>query len=1013
MSTKTLRKRIALVAVSAMGFGLLSAAPSSAAVLAGTSSVGPVRVSMTGASQDTVLGAAVTLTGNAGFTDADVPAGAGTLTVALTTAPSAAAQITIASTLFEATTDTSVTLADDGVLTDTNADVDTSAEALANGLTFNANVSGTYVGTIVIADAGGADSLSVPFTFTTTGAPTTLEVSASATSVNPLGTSTITATLKDAAGLTTQGSTVDSIGFTATIGSMGTASLDAAALSDGTGTSLLTTTSATATANVVTITPQGTLGGLGVKTLTVTTDATTIFATNDANIAFTVTAPADAAAVAGTVDAGDRAQSVRTGSSAITVSVTNAAVSSNLRFKVTASAGTVDGVAFGTPQYKVVATSSTGAGSLSFTLGGGALLTNATVTVEQVSVVNASIATVAASATTDIVITQAASAVAAGTVSASIAGSVVRAIGTVTSVDLTVKDQYAGALGAGWTIRAYRGSKSAANLLSTATTNASGVATVSVNGVSTITTGTAETYVYSADYPGVTQIDVTSTLTVTYTTTGEITSLSTAITGTTGASTPVTDTTLASAVTIYPAIVVPSDGSASDASGDQVYTVSTGAVTGTGGATAEVITLASNATADNTATYTADAGSYVSTTATTAWNAGASSVTVAEGVSVYVFATTVGLHTITVTSGGKTVLIKFWAYNLATDYYTISAVADNATPKTGANTIVTVTVKDVFGNVVDAADGLLTATAAASVRLAGQALTQALNTTAAGTSSFTIIADATAGTGTITIAPTATGAAAWASGYTVPTGAGAVVKSATVTITVEGAPAKSPELLAIEAIQATVAADKIATDLKIALLQAALDAAKADAAAAAAKAVTDAEALATKAAADKAALEAAIAAAATKAAADTAAAQAAAVAASEAAADAAAEAIDAGNNAYDSANAATDAADAATAAAQQAGEDAVAAAEAAGAAAVEAAQSAQDAAAEATDAATAATDAANAAAEAADAATAAAQDAADAVAALSVQVTEMVASLKKQITALTNLVIRIQKKVKA
>jgi len=46
-------------------------------------------------------------------------------------------------------------------------------------------------------------------------------------------------------------------------------------------------------------------------------------------------------------------------------------------------------------------------------------------------------------------------------------------------------------------------------------------------------------------------------------------------------------------------------------------------------------------------------------------------------------------------------------------------------------------------------------------------------------------------------------------------------------------------------------------------------------------------------------------------------------------------------------------------------------------------------------------------------ATAAAQDAADAVAALSVAVTEMVSALKKQITALTNLVIKIQKKVKA
>jgi len=77
------------------------------------------------------------------------------------------------------------------------------------------------------------------------------------------------------------------------------------------------------------------------------------------------------------------------------------------------------------------------------------------------------------------------------------------------------------------------------------------------------------------------------------------------------------------------------------------------------------------------------------------------------------------------------------------------------------------------------------------------------------------------------------------------------------------------------------------------------------------------------------------------------------------------------------------------------------------------ASAAVDAAAEATDAANAATDAANAAAEAADAATAAAQDAADAVAALSTQVSEMVAALKKQITSLTNLVIKIQKKVKA
>ena len=78
-----------------------------------------------------------------------------------------------------------------------------------------------------------------------------------------------------------------------------------------------------------------------------------------------------------------------------------------------------------------------------------------------------------------------------------------------------------------------------------------------------------------------------------------------------------------------------------------------------------------------------------------------------------------------------------------------------------------------------------------------------------------------------------------------------------------------------------------------------------------------------------------------------------------------------------------------------------------------ASQAAADAAAEATDAANAATDAANAAAEAADAATAAAQDAADAVAALSAQVAALISGLKAQLTALTNLVIKIQKKVKA
>jgi len=75
--------------------------------------------------------------------------------------------------------------------------------------------------------------------------------------------------------------------------------------------------------------------------------------------------------------------------------------------------------------------------------------------------------------------------------------------------------------------------------------------------------------------------------------------------------------------------------------------------------------------------------------------------------------------------------------------------------------------------------------------------------------------------------------------------------------------------------------------------------------------------------------------------------------------------------------------------------------------------SAQAAAEEATAAANDATDAALSAAEAAEAATAMAQEAVDAVAELSAQVTSLISALRAQITALTNLVVKIQKKVKA
>ncbi|MSX59496.1 MAG: hypothetical protein F2766_05945, partial [Actinobacteria bacterium] len=118
MSTKTLRKRIALVAVSAMGFGLLSAAPSSAVVgFASVANAGPVRAAGTAVN--------VQLTGSAGGTDATVAAATSPVLYVNTAKPSGS---TITFT----------------VMADGNLDIDTGKTATVGTIAVNA--SGTYSG---------------------------------------------------------------------------------------------------------------------------------------------------------------------------------------------------------------------------------------------------------------------------------------------------------------------------------------------------------------------------------------------------------------------------------------------------------------------------------------------------------------------------------------------------------------------------------------------------------------------------------------------------------------------------------------------------------------------------------------------------------------------------------------------------------------------------------------------------------------------------------------------------
>jgi len=261
-----------------------------------------------------------------------------------------------------------------------------------------------------------------------------------------------------------------------------------------------------------------------------------------------------------------------------------------------------------------------------------------------------------------------------------------------------------------------------------------------------------------------------------------------------------------------------------------------------------------------------DTGAFVSADNSAVWSESLSTLTVADNTAVYVYATKVGLHTITATSGGKTATIKFWAYNLPADAYTVSASAAATTLAPSANTIVTLTVTDVFGNVVDAADARLTATASDKVRLAGQALTQSLNTSSSGTTQFTVVADATTGTGTITIAPTGTETGTtnpFSSTYVKPTGAADPVKSYTLTFTVAGTGAKTNDEIYNQAVDAETEAAKATAKAADALAEAKLATAAAGKAETAAKtAGTDAVAAAdaAKAAAAKAALAVAFAA---------------------------------------------------------------------------------------------------------------------------------------------------------
>jgi trimeric autotransporter adhesin len=961
MSTKTLRKRIALVAVSALGFGLLSVAPSSAL----STDVPSSALAATGIARD-ATGMTITFTGNA------------------TIGTGAAWDAEFAHYRLVSTTATPVATANPIAIPTGQVALGLVSEVLAlrnkgtvnlahNGTTINLRP-GTYTflawvnTTDDAAQAAPAvGDVTTRFSVTVAGAPASITLTSPAAAVAASATTNAAyvATVKDANGVNTLLGTDETVTVRATysagalvIGA--TTAVSGASLVTAT-TTALSSSNATAsgsagyinnwsfalanslpTATTVAVAGAGLLAGITGATSTLTTIAKSYPTSVDVSGGTTFNNDA--------ITIGVGAGATLTAPVAQTAATTGYGVTASTVHGLSATFRAV-GAAAATFEYTIAAISTTTPLPTGITVGTyttGAvgstdLWTNFTITATAATAGSGYKVTIPFDATTNIVfnVTYAAPTVNSGlgtVVMTPVSGDGAKAlIGSSVTVTATVKDQFGKAF-AGANVVWSASARKTTNVATNAVTNASGQATYSY----TDTVATAGSETFYADVSAPTAITV--------------------LRGTTSVAFGAAATVAVNTLTLTSNKVAAATGNVIDAVITETVTLRDA-----NGAALSGIPV----------TMSISENGYAVSTTLTAW-------TNSSGQVAMQFAgKTVGTATVTATAGDKSATDDIVVITNATKARTIT-LSDATIAITGGDTKkITATVRDIYGNVV-AGEALTVSYIGTAGRVS--AVNGVIGAGGSTGTAGTVVIDITAalgesGTGTLTVAgadfyqdTTAANAAYLLAGNDDGSDAVALVKSVTSTATITAstatADANKALLDVIAALQAKIAADKIATD-------------------------------------------AAIAANAAKAAADTAAAQAAAVAAAEAAADAAAEAIDAGNNAFDAATSAGEAADAATAAAEQAGEDATAAATAAGEAAVAAAEAAQEAAAEATDAANAATDAANASAEAADAATAAAQDAADAVAVLSTQVSEMVSALKKQITALTNLVIKIQKKVKA
>jgi hypothetical protein len=171
MSTKTTFKRVALVAVAALGLGVLSVAPSNAAVQADT-------MTLSAATASTTVGTAVTVDVTASFIQETT---SDSMTVALTyeAAPSGIAinEVTFTNTATVATTDLGTPVVETTTANSRLATISTAAAASVRKtmkVTLTPSKSGTYVIRVTPGIVGGSTPVSTAKTWTVTVAAKTV-----------------------------------------------------------------------------------------------------------------------------------------------------------------------------------------------------------------------------------------------------------------------------------------------------------------------------------------------------------------------------------------------------------------------------------------------------------------------------------------------------------------------------------------------------------------------------------------------------------------------------------------------------------------------------------------------------------------------------------------------------------------------------------------------------------------------------------------------------------------------